>query len=69
MVRDTSPWTCLRAGQSRVANTQVAPGLCGTNISVQIRDDPLGIRLKPAKTQSCAEMVTVDSDTGTTAHL
>lgn len=69
MVRDASPWTCLRAGQSRVANTRVGPALFGTKISVQVREDPLGIRLKPAKTQWCNEIVTLDSDTGTTAHL
>lgn len=49
MMRDTSPWTCLRAGQSSVANTRVAPALFGTKYSVQVKDELLGTRLKPAR--------------------
>lgn len=45
-VKEACPWTCLRAGQSRVAITRVLPTLSGMKVSDQTREDCLGIRLK-----------------------
>lgn len=49
--RDAWPWTCLRAGQSRVTIIRVLPALCGMKNSTQVRVLPPGIRLKPASSE------------------
>lgn len=69
MVKDTVPWTCLRAGQSRVADTSVGPALLGKKYSLQIKEESLGIRLRAARMQLGSEIVVADSDDGNAAHL
>lgn len=56
MVMDAWPETCLRAGQSRVTITRVVPLLCGVKNSVQVRDEPPVIILKPKWTGSFSIM-------------
>lgn len=52
MVTEAWPRTCLRAGQSSVTITLVLPALSGLKYSVQVRVEPAGIRLKPARAKS-----------------
>lgn len=49
MVTDAWPWTCRRAGQSRVAITLLVPALCGVKYSVQVREEPPMTNLRKDK--------------------
>lgn len=45
-VRSVSPYTCLRAAQSRLAISLVEPARLGLNVSVHVIDVPGAIRLE-----------------------
>lgn len=46
MVSSVSPYTCLRAAQSRLAISLVEPARRGLNVSVHVIEVPGAIRLK-----------------------